>query len=298
LAAPWPRALRFDPGLIDTSIPHILMLEEVYRRGGEFDIIHCHLDYCHFSLLNRQSTPFLTTLHGRLDSPEVAAFLGAFPEAPLVSISNSQRASVPLANFVSTVYHGLPENLLRPQPVRPTYLAFLGRISPDKGPERAIEIARQTGIPLKIAAKIDHEDQDYFSKIIRPMIDGQTIDMQGEISEAQKAEFLSGAIALLMPIDWPEPFGVVKIEAMACGTPVVAFNRGSVPEIVDHGVTGFIVEDESEAAAAIGKINLTSRNMVRSRFRSRFTARRMALDYLDVYNSLAVPSSAKLRVVP
>ena len=151
---------------------------------------------------------------------------------------------------------------------------------------------------MKIAAKIDQEDQDYFSKIIRPMIDGQTIDMQGEISEAQKAEFLSGAIALLMPIDWPEPFGVVMIEAMACGTPVVAFNRGSVSEIVDHGVTGFIVEDESEAAAAIGKINLTSRKMVRSRFQSRFTARRMALDYLDVYNSLAVPSSAKLRVVP
>ena len=298
LVAPWPRALRFDPGLKDTSIPHVLMLEEVYRRGGEFDVIHCHLDYCHFSLLNRQSTPFLTTLHGRLDLPEVAAFLGAFPDAPLVSISNNQRAFVPHANFVSTVYHGLPVNLLQPQSVKPTYLAFLGRISPDKGPERAIRIARQTGIPLKIAAKVDQEDRDYFSKIIRPMIDGRTVAMQGEISEAQKAEFLSGAVALLMPIDWPEPFGLVMIEAMACGTPVVAFNRGSIPEIVDHGVTGFIVEDESEAAAAIGKIHTMSREMVRSHFQNRFTARRMALDYLDVYRNLAVRSPPKLRVVP
>jgi glycosyltransferase involved in cell wall biosynthesis len=298
LAAPWPRALRFDPGLRDTSIPHVLMLEEVYRRGSEFDVIHCHLDYCHFSLLNRQSTPFLTTLHGRLDSPEVTALLGAFPGAPLVSISNNQRAFVPHANFVATVYHGLPINLLEPQPVRPKYLAFLGRMSPDKGPERAIRIARQTGIPLKIAAKIDQEDQDYFSKTIQPMIDSRTVEMQGEISEAQKAEFLSGAVALLMPIDWPEPFGVVMIEAMACGTPVVAFNRGSVPEIVDHGVTGFIVEDESEAVAAIGRVHTMSREMVRSHFQRRFTARRMALDYLDVYRDLAVRSPPKLRVVP
>jgi glycosyltransferase involved in cell wall biosynthesis len=298
LAAPWPRALRFDPGLRDTSIPHVLMLEEVYRRGSEFDVIHCHLDYCHFSLLNRQSTPFLTTLHGRLDSPEVTALLRAFPGAPLVSISNNQRAFVPHANFVATVYHGLPINLLEPQPVRPKYLAFLGRMSPDKGPERAIRIARQTGIPLKIAAKIDQEDQDYFSKTIQPMIDSRTVEMQGEISEAQKAEFLSGAVALLMPIDWPEPFGVVMIEAMACGTPVVAFNRGSVPEIVDHGVTGFIVEDESEAIAAIGRVHTMSREMVRSHFQRRFTARRMALDYLDVYRDLAVRSPPKLRVVP
>ena len=297
LVAPWPRALRSDPGLRDTSVPHILMLEEVYRRGGEFDVIHCHLDYCHFSLLNRQSTPFLTTLHGRLDLPEVAAFLDAFPDAPLVSISNSQRASLPHANFVSTVHHGLPVDLLQPKSVTPTYLAFLGRMSPDKGPEQAIRIARQTGMPLKIAAKVDQEDRDYFSKVIQPMIDGRTVIMQGEISEAQKAEFLSGAVALLMPIDWPEPFGVVMIEAMACGTPVVAFNRGSVPEIVDHGVTGFVVGDETEAAATISKVHTMSREMVRSHFQSRFTARRMALDYLDVYRDLAVRSPPKLRVV-
>ena len=286
LAAAWPRALRFDTGLKDTGIPHILMLEEVYRRASEFDVIHCHLDYCHFSVLKRQSTPFLTTLHGRLDLPEVAALLGAFPDAPLVSISNNQRAFLPHANFVSTVYHGLPVNLLQPQSVRRTYLAFLGRINPDKGPERAIRIARQTGIPLKIAAKVDQEDRNYFSKIIRPMIDGRTVEMQGEISEAQKAEFLSGAVALLMPIDWPEPFGLVMIEAMACGTPVVAFNRGSVPEIVDHGVTGFIVEDEPEAVAAVDRIHTASREVVRSHFQKRFTARRMALDYLDVYRNL------------
>ena len=298
LVAPWPRALRFDPGLTDTSIPHILMLEEVCRRSGEFDLIHCHLDYCHLPLLSRQSTPFLTTLHGRLDSREVAEFFGVFPDTPLVSISNSQRAFLPHANFVSTIYHGLPVNLLQPQPVRPRYLAFLGRITPDKGPEQAIRIARQTGIPLKIAAKVDQVDEDYFAKVIRPMIDGQTVKMQGEISEAEKAEFLSGAVALLMPIDWPEPFGLVMIEAMACGTPVIAFNRGSVSEIVDHGVTGFIVEDESEAAAAIGKIHTMSREKVRSQFQNRFTAHRMALDYLDVYHNLAVRSPPKLRVVP
>jgi glycosyltransferase involved in cell wall biosynthesis len=297
LVAAWPCALRFDPDLQDVSVPHFLMLEEVNRRSGEFDVIHCHLNYYHFSLLKQQSTLFLTTLHGRLDSPEVAAFLGAFPDAPLVAISNNQRASVPHANFVSTIYHGLPENLLQPQSVRPKYLAFLGRISPDKGPERAIRIAHQTGVPLKIAAKVDREDQDYFSKVIQPMIDGRTVDMQGEISEEQKAEFLSGAVALLMPIDWPEPFGLVMIEAMACGTPVVGFNRGSVPEIVDHGVTGFIVEDESEAAAAIGKIHTISREMVRSHFQTRFAARRMSLDYLDVYRSLAARSPPKLRIV-
>ena len=221
-----------------------------------------------------------------------------FPDTPLVSISNSQRACLPHANFVSTIYHGLPVNLLQPQPVRPRYLAFLGRITPDKGPEQAIRIARQAGIPLKIAAKVDQVDEDYFANVIRPMIDGQTVKMQGEISEAKKAEFLSGAVALLMPIDWPEPFGLVMIEAMACGTPVIAFNRGSVSEIVDHGVTGFIVEDESEAAAAIGRIYTMSREKVRSEFQNRFTARRMALDYLDVYSSLAVRSPAKLRVVP
>jgi glycosyltransferase involved in cell wall biosynthesis len=213
-----------------------------------------------------------------------------FPDAALVSISNNQRTFLPHANFVSTVHHGLPGNLLQPQPVRPSYLAFLGRMSPDKGPEPAIRIARHTGIPLKIAVKVDQEDDNYFSNVIRPMIDGRTVDMQGEISEAQKAEFLSEAVALLMPIDWPEPFGLVMIEAMACGTPVVAFNRGSVSEIVDHGVTGFIVEDESEAAAAIGQIHTVSREMVRSNFQNRFTARRMALDYLNVYRNMAFES--------
>jgi glycosyltransferase involved in cell wall biosynthesis len=297
LVSGWPRPLRSDPGLRDRNIPYVIMLDEVCRRASEFDVIHCHLDYCHLSLLQRQPTPFLTTLHGRLDLPEVAALFRAFPDAPLVSISNDQRASLPHPDLVPTVYHGLPVNLLQPQPTRPTYLAFLGRISPDKGPERAIRIAHQTGIPLKIAAKVDQEDRDYFSKTIRPMIDGRTVAMQGEITEAQKAEFLSGAVALLMPIDWPEPFGVVMIEAMACGTPVIAFNRGSVPEIVDHGVTGLIVEDELEAAAVIGEVHTMSREIVRSQFERRFTARRMALDYLDVYRDLAVRSPPQLRVV-
>ena len=297
LVACWPCALRFDEQLTATNLPYLLMLEQVCRRAIDFDIIHCHLDYWHYSLLSRQSTPFLTTLHGRLDFPETAAFLRAFPNTLLVSISNDQRAPVPQANFVATVYHGLPENLLQPQSVEPTYLAFLGRISPEKGPERAIRIARRAGIPLKMAAKVDPEDRDYFTDVVQPMIDGRDVEMLGEIGEPNKAEFLSGAVALLMPIDWPEPFGIVMIEAMACGTPVIAFNRGSIPEIIDHGVTGFIVEDEMQATAAVAKVHTMSRRAVRSQFDQRFTARRMAQDYLDIYSGLAMRSPPMLRVV-
>jgi glycosyltransferase involved in cell wall biosynthesis len=229
--------------------------------------------------------------------PEVAAFLAAFPDASLVSISHNQRAFVPHANFISTVYHGLPVNLLQPLSVRPNYLALLGRISPDKETGARDSNCAPDRNSIKDCSESRSRGPGLFLQN-HPMIDGRTVAMQGEISESQKAEFLSGAIALLMPTDWPEPFGVVMIEAMACGTPVVAFNRGSVPEIVDHGVTGFILEDESEAAAAIDKIHTMSREMVRSRFQSRFTACRMALDYLDVYRNLAVRSPPKLRVAP
>jgi len=297
LISGWPCALRFHEGLRDTNIPHIVMLEKVYRRASEFDIIHCHLDHWHFSLFKRQSTTFLTSLHGRLDLPEAAAFFSAFPDVPLVAISHHQRGFIPQANVVATVHHGLPENLLRPQSGKRDYLAFLGRVSPEKGLDRAIRIARQAGIDLKIAAKVDPQDRNYFAEVIRPMIDGRAVDMQGEIGEAEKPAFLSGAVALLMPIDWPEPFGLVMIEAMACGTPVVAFNRGSVPEIIDHGITGFIVRDEAEAAAAVGKIHMISREAVRFQFEQRFTARRMAHDYLDIYRRLAVRSPPNLRVV-
>jgi glycosyltransferase involved in cell wall biosynthesis len=297
LVAVWPTALRFDPALRDAIAPHMLMMEQVCRRADEFDVLHCHLDYWPFSLFSRQDTPFLTTLHGRLDLPELRPVYDCFPDTPLVSISDAQRAPVPDANFIATVQHGLPEDLLTPRKVTPNYLAFLGRICPEKRPDRAIRIARQAGIKLKIAAKVDRVDEDYFRDAIRPMIDGQDVELIGEINDAEKSDFLSGAIALLVPIDWPEPFGLVMIEAMACGTPVIAFNRGSVPEIVEHGVTGMIVEDEAAAVAAIGRTASLSRAAVRRSFERRFTAERMAEDYLALYRRLAVRARPTLRVV-
>ncbi|HEY2616435.1 MAG TPA: glycosyltransferase family 4 protein [Acetobacteraceae bacterium] len=297
LAAVWPTALRFDPSVRDAIAPHMLMLEQVCRRAGEFDVLHCHLDYWTFPLFSRQSTPFLTTLHGRLDLPELRSIYHCFGDVPLVSISDAQRAPLPDANFVATVQHGLPEDLLTPREVAPGYLAFLGRICPDKRPDRAIRIARRAGIKLKIAAKVDRVDEDYFRDTIRPMIDGRHVELIGEITDAEKSDFLSGAIALLVPIDWPEPFGLVMIEAMACGTPVIAFNRGSVPEIVEHGVTGLIVEDETQAIAAIRRAGDMSRAAVRLGFERRFTAQRMAEDYLALYRRLVAPARPVLRVV-
>ena len=297
LAAVWPTALRFDASLRDAMAPHMLMMEQVCRRSDEFDVLHCHLDYWPFSLFSRQGTPFLTTLHGRLDLPELRSVYDSFPEAPLVSISDAQRAPVPDANFIATVQHGLPADLLTPRKVPPSYLAFLGRICPEKRPDRAIRIARQAGIKLKIAAKVDRVDEDYFRDTIRPMIDGRDVELIGEINDAEKPDFLSGAIALLVPIDWPEPFGLVMIEAMACGTPVIAFNRGSVPEIVEHGVTGMIVDDEASAVAAIPRVASMSRAAVRRSFEQRFTAERMAEDYLALYRRLAVRTRPTLRIV-
>jgi glycosyltransferase involved in cell wall biosynthesis len=296
LQSVWPRALRLDPGVRDTVAPHFLMLEEVRRQAAEFDVLHFHLDYWSFPLFTRQSTPFVTTLHGRLDLPELQPVFARFSEVPVVSISNAQRRPLPQARFVKTVLHGLPENLLTPQPVKPSYLAFLGRICPEKCPDRAIRIARRCGIPLKIAAKVDRADKDYFEEVIRPMLKEPGVELVGEINDAQKAEFLSGAQALLLPIDWPEPFGLVMIEAMACGTPVVAFNRGSVPEVIEDGVSGFIVEDETGAVAAIERLDTLPRTRVRREFETRFTARRMAEDYLAVYRGLGVGRST-LRVV-
>jgi glycosyltransferase involved in cell wall biosynthesis len=297
LAAVWPTALRFDPDLRDPIAPHLLMLEQVCRRSHEFDVLHCHLDYWPFSLFGRQSTPFLTTLHGRLDLRELRPIYDCFPEVPLVSISDAQRAPLPNANFVATVQHGLPRDLLAPRPVTPEYLAFLGRICPEKRPDRAIRIAREVGLKLKIAAKVDRVDEEYFRTTIRPMLDRRHVEMVGEINDADKADFLSGAIALLVPIDWPEPFGLVMIEAMACGTPVIAFNRGSVPEIIEHGVNGLIVNDMAEAIAAVPKAARMSRATVRRSFERRFTAQRMAEDYLAVYRGLVARSRPALRVV-
>ena len=297
LVPAWPCALRFDASIRDANAPHMLMMEQVYRQAAEFDVLHFHLDYWSFSLFGRQATPFLTTLHGRLDLPELVPLFDCFPTVPLVSISDAQRLPLPEANFVETVYHGLPADLLTPRPVAPRYLAFLGRICPEKRPDRAIRIAQRAGIPLKIAAKIDRVDEDYFRETIKPMIDGTNVELIGEISDAEKPDFLSGAVGLLVPIDWPEPFGLVMIEAMACGTPVVAFNRGSVPEIIEHGVTGFIVEDEAEAVAAVGRLGRLSRSAIRQRFERRFTARRMAEEYVSLYHRLAVKARPALRVV-
>ena len=283
----WPRALRLDSAIRDPIAPHMLMMEEVRRQAEDFDVLHFHMDYWPFSLFGRQRTPFVTTLHGRLDLPELQPVFKTFPNAPVVSISNSQRRPLPEARYVATVLHGLPEKLLTPTGAKPEYLAFLGRIAPEKRPDRAIRIAQACGIPLKIAAKVDRADSEYFAQVIKPMLSGGGVEMIGEITDSQKPAFLSGAVGLLMPIDWPEPFGLVMIEAMACGTPVVAFNRGSVPEVMEDGVTGFIVEDETSAISAVNRLGTLSRARVRQRFEQRFTARRMAEDYLTVYRGLA-----------
>jgi glycosyltransferase involved in cell wall biosynthesis len=293
----WPQALRFDTALRDSLAPHMLMMEAVCQRAHEFDVMHCHIDYWPFSLFSRQATPFITTLHGRLDLQELQPIYSAFEDVPLVSISDAQRRPLPQGNFIGTVHHGLPENLLTPQPVDRGYLAFLGRICPEKCPDRAIRIARAAGMKLKIAAKVDRADQDYFETTIRPMIDGDQIEMIGEINEAQKPDFLSGARALLLPIDWPEPFGLVMIEAMACGTPTIAFPAGSVPEVIDHGISGYIVPDEAAAVAAVGQLGRLSPSAIRTRFEQRFTARRMAEDYVAIYRRLAVRSRPALRLV-
>ena len=296
LHACWPRALRLDPAIRDPIAPHMLMMEQVARRMDDFDVLHFHMDYWPFSFFGRQAVPFVTTMHGRLDLPELQPVFNAFSKVPVVSISDSQRRPLPQANFVRTILHGLPENLLTPRTSERDYLAFLGRICPEKGVDKAIRIARASGIKLKIAAKIDKVDAEYFEHRIRPML-GDGVELIGEINDGQKPDFLSGACGLLMPIDWPEPFGLVMIEAMACGTPVIAFNRGSVPEIIEDGLTGFIVEDETSAISAVARLGETTTDSIRRRFETRFTARRMAEDYLGVYRQLAHVSRPNLRIV-
>ena len=290
-----PRAIRLDPTVRDWLAAYMQMLEMVYRRADEFDVLHFHIDYFPFSLFKRQRTPFVTTLHGRLDLPEYAKVYNLFPDVPVISISESQRKPLPRLDWVATVLHGVPETLLTPRPVKPAYLAFLGRISPEKGVDKAIRIAAAAGMRLKVAAKVDKADQEYFDSQIKPLLAAGHVEFIGEINDSQKSEFLSGAHALLFPIDWPEPFGLVMIEAMACGTPVVAFNRGSVPEVIDHGVSGFIVPDERAAIAALDRVAELDRATVRRHFERRFTARRMAVDYLEAYESLL--EAPKLRAV-
>jgi glycosyltransferase involved in cell wall biosynthesis len=275
----------------------MMMLEHVRRRAANFDLLHFHLDYYPFSLFSRQVTPFVTTLHGRLDLPEHQPVFTTFSAIPVVSISDAQRRPLPQAGWVRTIHHGIPAGLLTPQPIKPTYLAFIGRISPEKAPDRAIRIAQRCGLPLKIAAKVDKVDREYFEVCIRPLLNSRDVEFIGEISDAEKPAFFSGAIALLAPIDWPEPFGLVTIEAMACGTPSISFNRGAVPEIIENGLTGYVVEDEASAIAAVDKVGQLSRKKIRIRFEDRFTARRMAEDYVAVYGGLIEATEPRLQLV-
>jgi len=291
-----PMALRLDANVRDIIPYYMLMLDRVRELADEFDILHFHIDQFHFPLFRTMADRTVTTLHGRQDLYDLKPLYVGFGEMPLVSISDDQRKPISGSNFVATVYHGLPPDLLEPvHDPRGGYLAFLGRISPEKGPERAIEIAQALGIPLKIAAKVDKADRDYFKEIVEPLLDGPGIEFIGEINERGKRPFLGEARALLFPVDWPEPFGLVMIEAMACGTPVLAFRRGSVPEIIDEGVTGIIVESTREAIQKLPQVLALDRRKVRRRFEERFTAARMAKDYVQVYRSLLTRTAGEER---
>ncbi|MDB6091903.1 MAG: glycosyl transferase group 1 [Gammaproteobacteria bacterium] len=280
------RALRLDPAQPDAFALHALMLEKVFRRAGSFDVIHFHTDRLHLPLARRcPNVCSMTTLHGRLDTAGLAALYGEFSEQPLISISNAQRQPLPRANWAATVHHGLPPELHTPTEVPGRYLAFLGRIAQEKGIERAIAIARRTGIPLKIAAKIDSADQEYFNAKVAPLVDDSLVEFVGEISEFEKTRFLGDALALLFPIDWPEPFGLAMIEAMACGTPVIAFRCGSVPEVIDEGVTGFMVDDLDTAVTCVERVAKLSRTRCREMFEKRFHVARMSKEYCAAYQS-------------
>jgi glycosyltransferase involved in cell wall biosynthesis len=281
------QSIRLDPCPLGSDVAaHLAMLHDVRRHFGDFDVVHFHIEPLQFPVFEGRSQRTLTTLHGRLDLTDVPPLYERWPDFPLVSISNSQRAALPSANWAGTVYHGLPEELLPFSADHDGYLVFLGRISPEKRPDRAIAIARAMGMPLKIAAKVDAIDKAYFREEIRPLMDTPLVEFIGEIGESDKSSLLGRAAALLFPIDWPEPFGLVMIEAMACGTPVIAWDRGSVREVVDHGVTGFIVNSEGEAMEAIRTLRSIDRRQVRSVFEHRFTAHVMARSYLALYRNL------------
>ncbi|HLJ64778.1 MAG TPA: glycosyltransferase family 4 protein, partial [Stellaceae bacterium] len=292
-----PTALRLNPACGDSTAYMVLMLEQVMQKSHHFDVIHLHVDWLHFPLFRRHPVPSVTTVHGRLDLPELQPLFSEFCDTPVISISDAQRKPLPWANWVGTVHHGLPLNLLKPGREGDGYLAFLGRISPEKQPDAAIRLALRSGKRLKIAAKIDRVDQAYFESVIRPLLDAPGIDYLGEIAEDQKADFLGRAEALLFPVDWPEPFGLVMIEAFACGTPVIAFDRGSVREVVEPGLTGFICANEEEALSAIARVPTLDRTAIRRQFERRFTSRRMAEDYLRLYRSLARPPLTQLEAV-
>ena len=285
------RSLRLDKHCIDEFAHHILLLERVLDVQDEFDVIHFHLGYMHFPIGRRLTTPHLSTQHGRLDLADLMGLYSTFRELPNVSISNDQRSPMPWMNWVATVYHGLPESTFRFHESPGDYFAFLGRISPEKRVDRAIEVAKRLGVPLKIAAKVDKVDVEYFETAIHPLLDHSLIEYIGEIGEGEKSEFLGHAGALIFPIDWPEPFGLVMIEALACGTPVIAYRQGSVPEVITHGVDGFVVDTIDDAVTAAASTTI-DRRKCRETFERRFSASHMATDYVSAYERvIASPTS-------
>jgi len=292
LVPAWPRALRLDGTCRDSLIPHFLLLEEVAQRAAEFDVIHFHTGPLHFPLARRLPTAHLTTLHGRLDMPELQPFFDEFKDIPVVSISRAQQSPLPQAGWIGTVHHGLPLDLLTFEDGPGEYLAFIGRISPEKRVDRAIAIATACGIPLKIAAKVDPADREYYERDIEHLLDNPLVEYIGEIGEAQKPNFLGGAMALLFPIDWPEPFGLVMIEALACGTPVVAFRGGSVAEVLVDGVTGFIVESIDDAIRATREVGRLDRRRCRAVFERRYSVTRMATDYVALYEEMIAQAAS------
>jgi glycosyltransferase involved in cell wall biosynthesis len=281
-----PQALHMTKRVEEDLAPHVLMLEEVFSRLDEFDIVHFHIGYLHFPLSRLYGETHVTTLHGRLDIPHLKRTLRAYAEMPVVSISDAQRVPLPDINWQETIYHGLPADLYSLQPEPEGYLAFLGRISPEKRVDRAVAIAKRLDMNLKIAAKVNWFERRYFREEVKPLLADPRIEFLGEITEGEKNDFLGNAAALIFPVDWPEPFGLVQIEAMACGTPVVAFRNGAVPEVIDDGVTGFVVETVDEAVEAVRRATGLSRAGVRARFDKRFSAARMAGDYLALYRRL------------
>jgi glycosyltransferase involved in cell wall biosynthesis len=293
----WPRALRLGRKGADPSAACSLSLEAIAKRAADFDVIHSHVDWLPLPLLSRLGVPFLTTAHGRLDLPGLPDVVQEFSGAGFVAISDSQRRQLPEARWIARIHHGLPCGLFSPSYDQGSYLAFLGRLTAEKGPEDAIRIAEAVGMPLRIAAKIPRAETAYFKRQLQSHIDGERVTLVGEVDDEKKQPFLAGAAALLFPIDWPEPFGLVMIEAMACGTPVIAYRSGSVPEVIEDGVTGFIVDGEEDAVRAVLELPHLDRRIIRARFEERFTADRMAREYEALYRELIADVKAEARVL-
>ncbi len=286
LVATCPESLRLNENLLNSDAPMVLHYQRAFASGRDFDLIHNHLDFHAFPLARLYSAPVVTTVHGRRDLPELMPLFREFRDQPLISISDAQRQPMPWANWIGTVYHGLPRDLYQFQPRQGSYLAFLGRMAPEKRPDHAIRVAQATGIPLRMAAKVDRANREYFERVIEPMLDDPLIEFIGEIHDGEKNDFLGDALALIAPFDWPEPFGLVLIEALACGTPVLAYRRGSIPEIIEEGVTGFVCEGVADMAEMVTQVSGLDRRLCRESFEERFTVDRMAQEYVLLYEAL------------